>query len=112
MQTFLMYVVIVVLLTPLLLFHGIPFIVAAWLFYKRSAPSLSERTRFVLACGIASLGIAPAFDEHLMPKAIWLVLVGGGSVWPLTAILSFAITWTLVATQLRTVMHLRSHHYV
>jgi hypothetical protein len=107
MQTFLMYVVVIVLMTPLLLFYGLPFIAVARLVHTCSALWLRERTRFVLACGIASLGIAPAFDDFLMPKSIYLVWLSGGSVPLFAALVSFAITWVVVMLQLHT---LTRHH--
>jgi len=69
MQTFLMVLVIVVLMAPLLLVYGIPFIVPAIVLHAYTALWLSERTRLVLACGIASLGIAPGSTSSGLPRA-------------------------------------------
>jgi hypothetical protein len=110
-QTFLMYVVVIVLMTPLLLFYGIPFIVAARFFHRHTALWLGERTRFVLACGIASLGIAPAFDDFLMAKSIYLVWWNGGTVPAAAALVSFAITWLVVTLQARTLAHAHGRQY-
>jgi hypothetical protein len=111
MQTFLMYVVIVVLMAPLMLFYGLPFIFAAKLFHAATPIWLTQRTRFVAACGIAALGIAPAFDEFLTPKSIYLVWLDGGSV-PLPAVAaSLALTWLVVMFQLRMLARHRAHQY-
>jgi len=107
MQTFLMAVLILVLLTPLLLFYGLPFIAAAVLFHRHSARWIGSRPRFVIACGIASLGIAPLFDPYWAPRSIYLLLWAGTPVDPWAAMLSFAITWLVVTLQARTVFRRR-----
>jgi hypothetical protein len=111
MQTFLMVVVILVLLTPLLLFYGLPFIIAAKLFHRHTALWLSERTRFIAACGIASLGIAPAFDDFWMPKSIYLYFWNGDPVNPGAAVLSFALTCAVVTLKARTLARKHSQQY-
>jgi hypothetical protein len=105
LQTFLMGLVIVVLLTPLLLFYGLPFIAAAKALHAATRRRLTESRRLVLASGIAALGIAPAFDDFLMPKSIYLVLLDGEPVAPAAAFLSFTLTWLVVGVQLRTLAH-------
>ena len=101
MQTFLMCVVILVLLTPLLLFYGLPFIFAAWLFFTRTASRLDPRPRLVVACGVAALGIAPLFDDYWAPKSTYLLLWSGTPVNPWAALASFALTWLVLMLQAR-----------
>ena len=107
MQTFLMAALIVVLLTPLLLFYGLPLIAVGVLFYRHTARWLRSGARFVIACGIASLGIAPLFDQYWAPKSVYLLLWSGTPVDPWAAMLSFAITWLIVTLQARTLFHKR-----
>ena len=107
LQTFVIHALIVILLTPLLLFYGLPFIVAARLFHRHTTLWLSERMRFTLACGIASLGIAPSFDEYRGPMAIWLHWWSGEEVGAVTVLVSFALTWLIVQFQLKTLTHHR-----
>ena len=111
MQTFLMVIVILVLMTPLLLFYGLPFIVAAKLFHSLTPLWLTERTRLGAACGIAALGIAPSFDAFWMPKSIYLELLAGNPVDPLAALLSLGLTWLVVTLQVHLFAHRRSRQY-
>jgi hypothetical protein len=111
MQTFLMYVVITVLLSPLLVFYGLPFVIAAWLFHRWTPLWLGARSRFMGACAIAALGIAPAYDDFLMPKAIYLRLMDGDDVALGACALAFALTWLIVMAQVRLIRHRHSRQY-
>jgi hypothetical protein len=110
-ETFLMYLVITVLMTPLLAFYGLPFIVAARLFHRATPLWLTERARLVAACGIASLGIAPAYDAYMAPKSIYLWLLAGDEVGLGAAALSFALTWLIVYLQVRMLARGHARHY-
>ncbi|MBV8500340.1 MAG: hypothetical protein JO006_01325 [Paucibacter sp.] len=96
MQTFLMVALIVVLMSPLLVFCGLPLIAAAVLFHRLTPLWLGERSRRLIACGIAALGVAPAFDQFWMPKNIYLCWLDGDSVEPWFALASFFVTWLVV----------------
>ncbi|MEJ6002965.1 hypothetical protein [Paucibacter soli] len=106
-QEFLVYLVITVLMNPLLLVLGLPFILLGKLFHHFGALWFRDGPRFALACGIAALGIAPAYDEHRMPTPIytWLMgwdIAGEASQLSLAAMLvSFGITWAIVWAKAR-----------
>ena len=100
MQTFLMVVVILVLLAPLLLFYGLPFIIAAWLFHRHTTLWLSERMRFIAAV-----------DDFWMPRAIYLCWWNCDPVKPSAAVLSFALTWAVVLLTAHTLTRRRSRQY-
>ncbi len=110
MQTFLMYLVITVLLSPLLVFYGMPFVIAARLFHRWTSLWLGARSRFMGACAIAALGIAPAYDDFLMPKAIYLRLMDGDGVDIVASLLSFAVTWLIVLAQVRLIARRHSRY--
>jgi hypothetical protein len=101
MQEFLIHLVITVLMTGVLLFWAIPFIVLAVLFFRRTAPWFGANARLVLACGIAAAGIAPHFDEYRQPHPIWQRWWAGDEVSAGYALLSLAITWAVVYGQMR-----------
>jgi hypothetical protein len=107
MQEFLIHVVILVLMTGVLLFWAIPFIAVALWFHRASAPRLGAHARFVAACGIAALGIAPHFDAYRQPYPIWLRWCEGDAVGAGYALASFALTWALVMLQLKAMHHRR-----
>ncbi len=107
LQTIVIHALIVILLAPLLLCYGLPFIGAAVLFHRYTTAWLGERMRFTVACGIAALGIAPSFDMYRGPTAIWLRWWNGETVGALAALLSFALTWLIVQLQLKTLAHRR-----
>ncbi|HSN79411.1 MAG TPA: hypothetical protein VLR44_03425 [Rhodoferax sp.] len=98
-QEFLIYLVITVLMSPLLIVMGIPFIIVAKIFHRVSARWMSAGPRFVLACGIATLGIAPAYDMHRMPTPIYTWLMAGDPVSMPHMLFSFAITWLVILLQ-------------
>ena len=62
LQTFFVYAVITILMAPLLVVYGLPFIVAAKVFDHFAQLWLKDSTRFLASCGIAALGIAPALS--------------------------------------------------
>lgn len=111
MQTFLMVLLIVVLMSPLLLFQGLPFIAAGLLVHRATVLWLGARTRLVLACGIAALGIAPAFDTFWQPRPVYLRCLDGDLVNPWAALLSFAVTWAVVLLKAAAVARRRATHY-
>lgn len=98
-QEFLIYLVITVLMSPLLIVMGLPFIIGAVVFQRYSARWISDRLRFVLACGIATLGIAPAYDMHRMPMPIYTWLMDGERASMPYMLISFAITWLVLFIQ-------------
>lgn len=101
MQEFLIHLVIVVLMAAVLLFWAIPFIAVAFVFHRRSARWLGEKTRLAVACGIAALGIAPHFDLYRQPLPIWRRWWDGDGVSVVYALVSFAVTWAVVYGQVR-----------
>jgi len=98
-QEFLIYLVITALMSPLLIVLGLPFIIAAKIFHRFSARWVSAGPRFVLACGIAALGIAPAYDMHRMPMPIYTWLMDGDLVSIPAVLISFGVTWLLLWLQ-------------
>jgi hypothetical protein len=104
-QTFFLYAVITILMTPLLLVYGIPFILLARVFNQHAKPLLKDSTRFYAACGIAALGIAPAYDRYRAPLPIYTWLVEGNSPGLGYMVLSFLVTWLVVVVQTRHLMH-------
>lgn len=107
LQTFLVYLVITVLMAPLLVVYGLPFIAVAKLFDHFAQLWFKDSTRFVLSCGIASLGIAPAYNEYRAPLPMYVHLLQGDSVGTGFALASFFLTWIVVILQVRQLMHLR-----
>jgi len=112
MQTFLKVVTIVVLMAPLLAIYGVPFIVSAKLFHSYTVLWLRDRTRLVFACGIASLGVAPAFDAFWAPKSIYLRLFDGDPVNPGSAALSIAVTWIVLTLTVGAIVRMRSPEHI
>lgn len=98
-QEFLIYLVITVLMSPLLIVMGLPFIIGAGVFQRYGARFISAGPRFALACGIATLGIAPAYDMHRMPTPIYTWLLAGDQVSMPHMLVSFAITWLVLFLQ-------------
>ena len=98
-QEFLIYLVITVLMSPLLIVMGLPFIIGAGVFQRYGARFISAGPRFALACGIATLGIAPAYDMHRMPTPIYTWLMAGDPVSMPHMLVSFAITWLVLFLQ-------------
>lgn len=107
-QNFLVYAVITILMAPLLLVYGLPFIAAATLFHRLTRHRLADSRRFIAACGIAAAGIAPAYDLYRAPLPIYVWLIDGRSPGLLAMGVSFAVTWVLIALQLRQLAHLRA----
>lgn len=110
LQTFAFYAVILALMTPLLLFYGIPFILIAKVVHHYTALWLSGRARFVLACGVAALGIAPTFDPYGGPYPFYLDLIDGNPINPGGAAVALLVTWGIVMLKLKTLhrRHARS----
>ena len=106
LQTFFIYAVITILMAPLLVVYGIPFIVAAKVFDHFAQLWLKDSTRFAVTCGIASLGIAPAYDLYRAPLPIYTHLLGGDSVGAGFMLASFLITWLSVVVQVKQIAHL------
>ena len=99
-QSVLIYVVITVLMAPLLLAYGIPFILAATLFHRVTRNTLGDAWRRVLACGIAALGIAPAYDVYRAPLPVYVHGLQGDAVAWGVALVSFLVTWALIVATL------------
>lgn len=106
LQTFSIYAVITILMAPLLVVYGIPFIVAAKVFDHFAQLWLKDSTRFIASCGIASLGIAPAYDIYRAPLPIYTHLISGESVGVGFMLISFLITWLIVVVQVKQIAHL------
>jgi len=106
LQTFFIYAVITILMAPLLLVYGIPFIVAAKVFDHFAQLWMKDSTRFIASCGIASLGIAPAYDMYRAPLPIYTHLLGGDSVGAGFMLVSFLVTWLIVVVQAKQIAHL------
>lgn len=106
LQTFFIYAVITILMAPLLVVYGIPFIVAAKVFDHFAQLWMKDSTRFIASCGIASLGIAPAYDIYRAPLPIYTHLISGESVGAGFMLASFLITWLIVVVQVKQIAHL------
>jgi hypothetical protein len=106
LQTFFIYAVITLLMAPLLVVYGIPFIVAAKVFDHFAQLWMKDSTRFIASCGIASLGIAPAYDMYRAPLPIYTHLLGGDSVSLGFMLASFLVTWLIVVVQVKQITHL------
>jgi hypothetical protein len=111
MQTLLMVAVILVLMAPLMLAYGIPFVVAALVLHNRLPEAMSRRTRTLLACGVAALGIAPVFDQFWAPKSIYLRLWEGDAVSPSGAVLSLALTWLVIGLAVTALARIRARRF-
>jgi hypothetical protein len=96
LQTFLVYAVITVLMAPLLLLYGLPFILLAGAFTRLAKPRFSNGKRLLLSCGIAALGIAPAYDTYRAPLPIYTWLLDDRAPSAGFMLASFAVTWVLV----------------
>jgi hypothetical protein len=108
LQSFLNHAVIVVLMLPVMLVLAWPFLIAAVLLYRFGRRWLADDgQRLLPACGVAALGIAPAFDAYRFPRPIHLTLWDGDSVGWGAAIVSFLLTWFLAWLQLRMLTHRR-----
>lgn len=107
-QNFLVYAVITILMTPLLLVYGLPFIAAATLFNRLTRHRLTDSRRFIAACGIAAAGIAPAYDIYRAPLPVYVWLMDGRNPGLPAMAVSFVVTWALIALQLRQLARLRA----
>ncbi|TXH87009.1 MAG: hypothetical protein E6Q78_15800 [Rhodoferax sp.] len=112
LQLFFVYAVITILMAPLLVVYGLPFIAIARVFDHFAQLWFKDSTRFVLSCGIASLGIAPMYDEYRSPLPMYVHWLQGDSVGlGLGFVLaSFVVTWIVVVLQVRQIQHLRGRH--
>jgi hypothetical protein len=106
LQTFFVYAVITILMAPLLVVYGIPFIALAKVFDHFAQLWLKDSTRFVASCGIASLGMAPAYDVYRAPLPIYTHVLGGDSVGVGFMLASFLVTWLIVVVQVKQITHL------
>lgn len=112
LQTFFIYALVTILMAPLLVVYGLPFVALAKVFDHFAQLWFKDSTRFVLSCGIASLGIAPAYDEYRAPLPVYVHWLQGDSVGLGFALASFVVTWLVVVLQVRQLMHLRGHRHV
>ena len=101
LQNFLVYAIITLLMAPLLLVYGIPFIAAAGLFNHITRQGLSDSVRLLLCCGIASLGMAPAYDMYRAPLPIYTWILAGHAPGLGFMLASFLVTWVVVLAQTR-----------
>lgn len=105
LQTFFIYAVITILMAPLLVVYGLPFIAVAKVFDHFAQLWMKDSTRFIASCGIASLGIAPAYDIYRAPLPIYTHLLGGDSVGAGFMLASFLVTWLIVVVQVKQITH-------
>ncbi|AIP65077.1 hypothetical protein [Burkholderia thailandensis] len=97
MQTFLLYLLITVLMAPLLIVYGLPFIIAARGFARIARARIGDRPRHAIACAIAAAGIAPSYDAYRAPLPIYARrLIDGVSVDTGFMLASFGVTWIVV----------------
>ena len=101
LQNFLVYAIITLLMAPLLLVYGIPFIAAAGLFNHITRQGLSDSVRLLICCGIASLGMAPAYDMYRAPLPIYTWILDGHAPGLGFMLASFLVTWVVVLAQSR-----------
>jgi hypothetical protein len=106
LQIFFIYAVITILMAPLLVVYAIPFIVVAKVFDHFAQLWFKDSTRFVLSCGIASLGIAPAYDIYRAPLPMYTWLMDGKSLGVGFMLASFVVTWVVVVVQTKHLAHL------
>ncbi|HUL94460.1 MAG TPA: hypothetical protein VLT89_00530 [Usitatibacter sp.] len=111
METFLMYTTITVIMAPLLLVYGIPFIAAAFLFHRATPLWLSARARLVGASAISALGIAPGYDAYMAPTPVYVRLLEGYAVPAGAAVISFAVTWLVVYLKAHALAGRRARQY-
>ena len=110
-QNVLVYAVITVLMAPLLLVYGLPFIAAAKVFDRITRDGLGDSSRQVLSCAIAALGIAPAYDMYRAPLPIYVHWLQGESVGWGFALGSFLVTWAIVTLQVRQIAHWQARRH-
>lgn len=101
LQNFFIYSLITILMSPLLVVYGIPFILMAKGFDHFARRRLKDSTRLVLSCGIASLGMAPAYDMYRAPLPIYTWLWDGRSPGFGFMLFSFLMTWLVVIVLVR-----------
>lgn len=111
LQTFFAYAVITILMAPLLVVYGVPFIIAAKMFHRITRDGMSDSRRFILSCGIASLGIAPAYDIYRAPLPIYTWLMDGRNPGWGFMLVSFLVTWVVVVVQTKQLAHLFGSHH-
>jgi hypothetical protein len=109
LQTFCIYAVITVLMTPLLLLYGLPFILLARVFNHFAQLWLKDGTRFIISCAIAALGVAPAYDIYRAPLPIYRWLWNQQAPSAGFMLASFLVTWLLLVLQTRQLMHFFGH---
>ena len=95
-QTFLMFATITVIMAPLLLAYGLPFIGAALLFHRSAPGTLAPGARLAIAAAIAALGIAPAYDAYHSPSPIYVWIAKGHAIPGVASFASFIVTWLAV----------------
>lgn len=106
LQSFFIYAVITIMMAPLLVVYGIPFILAAKIFDHYGQLWLSDSRRFIVSCGIAALGIAPAYDMYRAPLPIYTWLAAGRPVGVGFMLASFVATWIVVVVQTKQLAHI------
>jgi len=105
LQSLLMYAAITVLMAPLLVVYGLPFIAGARGFSYFAQLWLSERSRLLIASAIAALGIAPSYDVYKSPVPIYARLLDGAEVSGPFMLASFLVTWIVVMALARRIGH-------
>ncbi len=112
LQNFFIHAVIIILMAPLLVFYGLPFVFVAKVFNHYGKLWYSDKARFILACGIASIGIAPAFDRYRAPMPIYYTWLTEGTTVSLGyMVVSFLVTWVVVMEQTKTLSRLFGHKH-
>lgn len=106
-QQFMIYLVVTILMTPLLLFYGTPFLIVARLLYRRAGGVLGDGKRLMLACAIAALGIAPAYDVYRAPRPIYTWWIQGDPVGPGFTVASLFVTWCVLWSTMQLLQKVR-----
>jgi hypothetical protein len=108
MQTSIVYIVITLLMAPVLFGFGVPFLIAATIFYRAAASRLPAGWRLALASVIAGLGVAPSFDDYGGPLPIYVRIARGEHVSLTAALVSFVLTWVIMWALARVVTRMRA----
>ncbi len=110
MQTAILYIVITVLMSGVLVGFGLPFLAVAWAVFRFARGVLADGTRLALAAAIAAIGIAPAYDAYKGPLPIWVRLLRGEPVTPVSAVAAIVVTWLVLMALARLVVRRRPAH--
>ncbi len=94
LETLAVYALATVFQLPFHLLVGLPWFLVAWVAWRFSRSLARCPRASVVALPIAG-GLAPAYGFHASMMPAYAVLIAEHSYW-LAALVSFALTWTLV----------------